>query len=137
MAALRYSRQRAAVVDALRARRDHPTAEILYHALRQDHPTISLGTVYRNLSLLESHGEVLRVRGQDGPDRYDGTTAPHDHLHCQRCGAIVDLTGLTYKIDLLAAQEAASRQGSVVEGHQLSFIGLCGICANLQREPAY
>ena len=130
---MRYSRQRAAVVNELRGRRDHPTAEIIYHALRQEHPAISLGTVYRNLSLLESRGEVQRLCSQGGPDRYDGDTAPHEHLHCKECGALVDLMGLEYVVDLPAAQEMAARQGLVVEGHQLNFIGLCSVCASNRR----
>ncbi len=116
-------------MQALRARTDHPTAETLYHALREYHPNISLGTVYRNLALLESQGDVVRLHSQDGPDRYDGTIAPHDHLHCRKCGAVVDLLGMIDAVNLGTAREAASKQGVIVENHQVSFYGLCGACA--------
>lgn len=130
MAATRFSRQREAIAQALRARRDHPTAEMLYYSLRKDHPSISLGTVYRNLSLLESQGGILRLHGQDGPDRYDGATDPHDHLHCRKCGAVVDLMNMGEVVNLRAAQEAASRHGVVIETRQISFYGLCGDCSS-------
>jgi len=127
--AIRFSRQREAIAQALRARRDHPTAEALYRTLRQADSNISLGTVYRNLTLLERQGNVLRLHGQGGPDRYDGDIAPHDHLSCRACGAVVDLMGMGDVIDLCAAREAAARQGAVVEGQRVHFYGLCAACA--------
>ena len=129
MTTTRFSRQREALLHALRARRDHPTAEMLYHVLRQAHPNISLGTIYRNLALLEQKGEILRLHGQDSPDRYDGTTAPHDHLRCRGCGTMVDLTGMGAVVDLAAAREEATRQDVTVEGYQIVFDGLCKACA--------
>ena len=34
--------QRIAIYDALRGHHDHPTAEMLYHTLRPEHPSMSL-----------------------------------------------------------------------------------------------
>lgn len=51
MPALKYSRQREAIKSFLMTRKDHPTADVVYHSLRADFPNISLGTVYRNLTL--------------------------------------------------------------------------------------
>lgn len=129
MPTTRFSRQREAIATALRARCDHPTAETLYHSLRKTHPNISLGTVYRNLALLENRGEALRIRNQDGPDRYDGATTPHDHLHCRRCGALVDLMDMGELVNMDAAKEAAAHRGVKLESRQLSFVGLCRDCA--------
>ena len=41
--------QREAILKELRSVKTHPTADELYAALRVKLPTISLGTVYRNL----------------------------------------------------------------------------------------
>ena len=58
MATLKYSRQRESIKEFLMTRTDHPTADVVYHHLREVYPNISLGTVYRNLSLLaESRGD--------------------------------------------------------------------------------
>ena len=35
--------QRIAIYDALRGHHDHPTAEMLYHTLRPEHPSMSFG----------------------------------------------------------------------------------------------
>ena len=60
MGALKYSRQRESIKELLRTRGDHPTADMVYESMRQIYPNISLGTVYRNLSLLVSIGEMWK-----------------------------------------------------------------------------
>ena len=53
---LKYSRQREAIKTFLAGRYDHPTAETVYLGIKEEFPNISLGTVYRNLSIIsESH----------------------------------------------------------------------------------
>ena len=52
MATLKYSRQRESIKEFLRTRTDHPTADAVYENMKLIYPNISLGTVYRNLSLL-------------------------------------------------------------------------------------
>ena len=70
MAALKYSRQREAIKSYLCGREDHPTADMIYTSIRGDFPNISLGTVYRNLSLLVELGEIRKItNGWSGPVR--------------------------------------------------------------------
>lgn len=57
---MKYSRQREAIKAYLMERQDHPTAEMVYMSVRETNPKISLGTVYRNLSLLVSLGEIQK-----------------------------------------------------------------------------
>ena len=62
MKQLRNTRQRQLVLDAVRARRDHPSADQIYLDVRAVDGRISRGTVYRNLSILEESGEILHVK---------------------------------------------------------------------------
>ena len=71
---LKYSRQREAILDNLRKRADHPTADMLFQSLRRDDPKISLGTIYRNLGLLVDLGRINKISGGDGIERYDYNT---------------------------------------------------------------
>ena len=80
MATLKYSRQRESIKEFLRSRTDHPTADTVYENLRQIYPNISLGTVYRNLSLLSDIGEIRKLTNFGSADRYDGRVAPHSHF---------------------------------------------------------
>ena len=50
--------QRIAIYDALRGHHDHPTAEMLYHTLRPEHPSMSLATVYKTMEIFAKIGVV-------------------------------------------------------------------------------
>ena len=45
--------QRIAIYDALRGHHDHPTAEMLYHTLRPEHPSMSLQPCTRRWRFLK------------------------------------------------------------------------------------
>ena len=64
---IKKSRQREAILQCLVNRYDHPTAETVYLSIKDDFPNISLGTVYRNLSLLSDLGEISKNYGESGP----------------------------------------------------------------------
>lgn len=122
---LKYSRQRESIKQFLMGRTDHPTAETIYENLRKEYPKISLGTVYRNLSLLTEIGEIQTISTGIGPDRFDGNAAPHYHFICKQCSRVIDLKmqGLEH-INLLA-QHGFS--GSIEE-HCVFFYGKCEEC---------
>ena len=65
MGAVKHSRQRDAIKTFLMSRKDHPTADVVYTFVKNDFPSISLGTVYRNLSFLVEHGEAVTVPCED------------------------------------------------------------------------
>ena len=71
MRELKYSKQREAIVECLKNRCDHPSADLVFQSLRKDNPKISLGTVYRNLNLLTEMGVILKISCGDGIERYD------------------------------------------------------------------
>ena len=70
MAALKYSRQRESIKEFLMTRKDHPTADVVYENVRKIYPNISLGTVYRNLSLLSELGEIQKLSNFGGADHF-------------------------------------------------------------------
>ena len=91
MPPLKYSKQREAIKSFLACRLDHPTADTIYSALREEYPNLSLGTVYRNLSLLSDLGEITKITTGEGPDRFDGNTSRHHHFICTCCHQVNDL----------------------------------------------
>src|SRR5262245_50213250 len=70
---------------------DHPTAEQVFKRVRRRIPSVSLGTVYRNLEKLRVRGEIRVVRVRDEAARYDAVTDEHDHFVCDNCGAVLDI----------------------------------------------
>lgn len=125
MATLKYSRQREAIKEFLCTRTDHPTADTVYENIREQYPNISLGTVYRNLSLLVSLGEIIKISSEQGPDRFDANTMPHPHFVCRGCHSVIDLD-MKDPVDL--EKNAAIHFNGLIEGHTISFYGLCENC---------
>ena len=91
---VRYSHQRERIYEYLLASIEHPSAEMVYEALRPEIRGLSLGTVYRNLKLLEDLGKVRRVTTHQGSERYDAICGDHIHFICHSCGTIRDINGV-------------------------------------------
>lgn len=88
---LRHSHQRDRIFQRVQETKEHPSAEMVYSSLKDEIPGLSLGTVYRNLKLLEELGKVRRVTSYQGVDRYDAICEDHVHFICQHCGCIEDI----------------------------------------------
>ncbi len=121
----KYSRQRECIREFLSERYDHPTAETVYINVKKDFPNISLGTVYRNLSLLTELGEIKKISTGIGPDRFDWNTSPHYHVLCTECGSVSDLKMENIDhINILAGNEFEGK----IDGHITYFYGKCQKC---------
>lgn len=127
MQALKYSRQREAIKEFLMSRKDHPTADTVYLNIKEQYPNISLGTVYRNLSLLAEIGEIMKISTGTGADRFDGNPAPHYHFVCTDCQNVMDLE--VNKIKSIEEFVAPGFTGQI-SGHVTYFYGLCPNCLN-------
>ena len=87
------TQQKKAVIEALReAGGTHPTAETVYLLAKKRRPSIAMGTVYRNLSLMADAGEIRRITVPDGADRFDMCQRDHFHIICSRCARMYDIS---------------------------------------------
>ena len=123
----RLTPQRRAVLEALGAERDHPTAYELHRRVRRRHPRVSLATVYNTLEILEAVGLVQELPGETGA-RYDIDTRPHVHVLCADCGRIADLDA--DRVPLAAIDRAVARaSGFAIDGPRLVvYRGRCPSC---------
>ena len=122
----RQTRQREATLRAARSAGDHPTADVVFDAVRREMPRISLGTVYRNLQRLVEEGELGLAPVRDRVSRFDPNTDPHDHFVCVECARIIDVARERgAAIDLGALESVGYR----VEDHELAIYGRCPACA--------
>ena len=87
---LKLTTQRLAIYKSLVERKDHPTTESIYKSLKDDYPTIGLGTVYSTLHLFKDLGLIQELNFSDGNIRYDPNTKVHINLVCSNCGNISD-----------------------------------------------
>lgn len=125
MTALKYSKQREVIKEYLSCTNEHPTADTVYMHVRQIFPRISLGTVYRNLNLLAELGEAVKITTPDGAVRFDGTTSPHYHVLCTKCGELFDLD---MDVQDSMNQQAQSHFAGRIHSHSAMFYGECPHC---------
>ena len=118
-----YSRQREVILQVLRGTDTHPTAGQVYERVRAVLPNVSLGTVYRNLAELTKQGDILSVSVGDGFEHFDGDNSPHVHLHCRRCGAIIDA-----RMESDAPAQTAAAAGFTPETEVYVVYGICKDC---------
>lgn len=118
--------QRLAIVKILAKSHGHPSVEDIYDQIKTDFPTMSLATVYRNIVLIKSLGQVLELGFPDGSNRYDGNKPfPHPHVICIRCKKIVDPD--LESLDNMKEEVAAETEFKILN-HRLDFFGICSNC---------
>jgi len=118
--------QRLALAKVLSVSKGHPNVEAIFERLKDSFPTMSLATVYRNVMLLKSFGEVLELGFPNGSNRFDGNKPfPHPHVICIRCQKIIDPDVGSLK-DM--TEEVADITGFVILTHRLDFFGICSDC---------
>jgi Fur family peroxide stress response transcriptional regulator len=89
-AGLKSTHQRVMILDAMMKMNIHPTADDIYQVIRKKNPSISLGTVYKNLETLAEKGLIRKVSSEEGQMRYDAENKPHHHIHCRNSSEIID-----------------------------------------------
>ncbi len=121
---LKPTEQRMAILKNLLLRRDHPSADAIYQALRDDYPTLSLNTIYLNLMSFAQRGIISKINVLHEAARFDGDINPHHHFVCVRCKKIIDLHNVRIpRITLPKAFGAAT-----IFHHQLRLNGICQKC---------
>lgn len=121
----RNTPQKQLVQDAVQALQNHPTADDIYEYIRGEHPGISRGTVYRNLSVLSQDGLIHKIGVPDDSDRFDFNLNPHYHVHCIRCGSVFDVD-----MDPVSHLEQRIRDDHGIRflSYDILFKGICSDC---------
>ncbi len=120
---MKQTKQKSAILGAVKQLGNHPTAVEVYDHLRRDAPRLSLGTVYRNLNRFAEQGLLLQLPLYN-ITRYDACCDAHVHFYCTQCGTIhdVDVPENISPCDWIPAH--------IGEVHQcaLTLSGLCVHC---------
>lgn len=111
----------------------HPTADEVYHSMKDEYPSISRATVYRNLNKMSDNGQALKVRVSSGADHFDDTLSPHYHVVCAKCGRVDDVE-VDLPSSVTESLDKATAPGFTITGYELLFCGLCSACAQERQE---
>ena len=126
----RKSKYQEKILEAIRGKGIHMSAEEVYRQVCQNEPSVGIATVYRQLNSLWIQKRIGRIRDKDQGYIYDGNSIPHHHLHCVVCEQYMDIT-LPYdkKLDLEVQQE---EEAEITE-HSIIFEGICKHCKEKRR----
>lgn len=127
-AGLRVTPQRTAVLQALMAAPEPVTARTVWHTVRVAHPSVSLDTVYRNLTALVQHGLISQVNLQSRESarfEFQGEAGHHHHFVCLDCGRAFCVEACPVPDVTVRPEEDP---GFEVSGHAFEVYGRCSGC---------
>ncbi len=96
---LKITPQRMSILSAIYTLDNHPTADNIIEYIRESHPNIATGTVYKVLETLVENEVIKKVKTDRDIMRYDGIIENHHHLYCSECDVIEDY--MDEELDLL------------------------------------
>lgn len=126
LAGKRTTTQRKLLLDLIQQAGGHLDADELYRRAREQEPTISLSTVYRNLKLFKELDLIDERHFAEEHHHFEAkATVEHHHLVCLGCGRVIE-----FKSPLIERMKRRlSRQnGFVVTDVEVCMMGYCARC---------
>ncbi len=100
----------------------HSNIDEIYEDVKEQHPTLSLATIYKNIILMQENNVIVEVPMNGEKSKFELKKDDHIHLICQHCGSIQDTT-ITQK-----RQEALIIENFQLNTAQINLYGLCKKC---------
>ena len=84
---------------------------------------LGIATVYREVNRLLESNDIKTVSIPGDPPRYEQAQHHHHHFKCQSCDKVYELEGCSTTLNKMVPK------GFKTINHDLTFFGLCKICA--------
>jgi Fur family transcriptional regulator, peroxide stress response regulator len=123
---LAATHQRQVIYDTVMSLSGHPSTETIFEKVKQQIPSISLATVYKNVRTFLERGVFQEVSFHYGSLRVEPNRRPHHHLICTRCKSITDLDAGELEPVRLRGQVP---QGFQVQRFAVDVLGICEACS--------
>lgn len=131
----RLTRQRALIFDLIR-QGGHPDADELYSRAKEQQPSLSMSTVYRNLKLFVKLGIVEERHFDNRHSCYEVRRGiEHQHLICLGCGRIIE-----FECPLIweMRENLKAEHRFHITGAKVLLVGYCAACfSNREREGKF
>ncbi|MFC1669732.1 Fur family transcriptional regulator, partial [Spirochaetota bacterium] len=85
------SLHRIKIYEYLAAKKNHPTADMIYKDISGDIPTLSKTTIYNTLRTFYDNDIVQAITIEENEVRFDADMMHHAHFKCSKCGSIYDV----------------------------------------------
>jgi Fur family transcriptional regulator, ferric uptake regulator len=108
------------------ANQHHMSAEDVFKRLMEQGEDVGLATVYRVLIQFETAGLIKRHNFESGHSVYEINQGEHhDHLVCQKCGAVAEFYDETIEKQ---QSSVAEKLGFEITDHNHTIYGICQSC---------
>src|SRR3954452_4636739 len=131
---LAFTFQRQVIYEAVVDSREHPTPELIYEQVRLRIPSISLGTVYKNVKTFLDSGVLKEVTLHHGSVRLESNMTPHHHVVCSSCRAIFDLEQSA--VEPVPLPAIGLPAGFSINQTRVEFVGVCKSCQTARRKTS-
>jgi len=118
---LKATIQRTSILKSI-ASAGHSNIDEIYEDVKEQYPTLSLATIYKNISLMQENNVIIEVPMNREKSKYELKKDDHIHLICQECGDIQD------KHITKEAQKALIIENFQLKNSQINLYGLCQKC---------
>ena len=136
-AGLRVTRQRIAVLEALRAH-PHITADTVAAKVGAAEVNISKQAVYDVLDALHAAGLIRRIEPAGSAAIFEARVRDnHHHLVCRGCGAIADVDCAVGEAPCLTPSDHDALDGFVLDEAEVIYWGLCPDCSASQASRSH
>ncbi|MCX7829157.1 MAG: transcriptional repressor [Thermanaerothrix sp.] len=122
----KITNQRIAILRAMEARTDHPSADTIFNEVREEYPSISIATIYGTLKMMAKADLVKVLSIDDKRVYFDPNVSSHGHFLCEGCGRLWDLQHINGDIRLTLTPHG----GAQVTRFELFVYGLCEDCSS-------
>ena len=104
----------------------HISIDDLYTKVKEKFPSISLATLYKNITLMMKNKLLSEVKITNLKTHYEINKQDHAHLVCEKCNSIVDLNTTFEKVN----NEILQDNSFLIKSTNLTFNGICKNCQN-------
>lgn len=102
----------------------HIGVEEIYENIKKQYPSISLATVYKNITILNEANILREIKAPNQKQKYELACDRHIHVSCEKCGKLQDVYLDVGQI----SQECMGKTGYTLFDVSAVFIGLCPEC---------
>ncbi len=100
-------------------RAGHITIDEIYEELKENYPTLSLATIYKNILLMVQQNVIIEVPINGKKSKYELKKDDHIHIICKSCGNIEDRELNNCNINI---------KDFKITSKQINLYGLCKNC---------
>ena len=120
---LKITPQRTATYQAVVKSDNHPTADDIFQIVNREFPSISFDTINRTLLTFTQIGLLTIAESYKGARRFDPNVENHHHIHCLKCGNIIDFS--SEEFNQLMAPEQLLQEFACILSSRVVFNGIC------------